>query len=199
MVRSVGYRPLAQDDLKEIYDWLARQAGPDVALELVEAIEERCDRLGISSTGRQRPEIGRGVLSIPFRRRGVIAYRIVQGEVEIIGALALHAEVEIHPRQHGGEIPVELGGDELRQAGESESVASSGDGFRRTGVGEGGGEQERVGEQDTRCIFGLPVGLVKELLDFLQVVERLAALAAVEFEAQPERERAQPVLHAQPY
>ncbi len=87
MTRSVIYRPLARDDLKEIYDWLALEAGPEVALGLVEAIEERGDRLGISSTGRQRPEIGSGVLSIPFRRRGVIAYRIVQDEVEIIGIL----------------------------------------------------------------------------------------------------------------
>jgi plasmid stabilization system protein ParE len=87
VTRSVIYRPLARDDLKEIYDWLEPRAGTDGALELIEALEERCDRLGIFSTGRPRPEVGLGVLSIPFRRRGVIAYRIVQDEVEIIGIL----------------------------------------------------------------------------------------------------------------
>ncbi|HZG46568.1 MAG TPA: type II toxin-antitoxin system RelE/ParE family toxin [Allosphingosinicella sp.] len=87
MTRSVTYRPFARDDLKQIYDWLTPAAGPEVALGLVEAIEERCDRLGVSSTGRPRPEIGPGIMSIPFRKRGVIAYRIVEDEVEIIGIL----------------------------------------------------------------------------------------------------------------
>lgn len=88
MARRVVYRPLARDDLKAIYDWLDKEAGPAVAWELIEAIEERCDTLALlPGRGTPRPEIAEGVRSIPFRRRGVIAYRVDPEEVVIIGIM----------------------------------------------------------------------------------------------------------------
>ncbi len=88
MALRIVYRPLARDDLKDIYDALEKAAGPEVAFGVVEAIEKRCETLStFLERGTPRPEIGPGVRSIPFRRRATIAYRVDAEEISVIGIM----------------------------------------------------------------------------------------------------------------
>jgi toxin ParE1/3/4 len=87
-VRELVYRPLAREDLAEIYWRRAEREGFASASELVSAILDRCEGLtAFSERGTPRPEIGPGVRSIPFRRKAVIAYVVRPDTVAIIGVM----------------------------------------------------------------------------------------------------------------
>ncbi|HEY0413295.1 MAG TPA: type II toxin-antitoxin system RelE/ParE family toxin [Allosphingosinicella sp.] len=87
-MRELIYRPLAQDDLAEIYLRRAEIEGFDSAAELVSAIQDRCEGLtSFSERGTPRPEIGPGVRSVPFRRKAVIAYVVEAEAVVIVGIM----------------------------------------------------------------------------------------------------------------
>lgn len=87
-MRDLAYRPLAREDLAEIYWRRAEREGFASASELVLAIQDRCEGLtAFSERGTPRPEIGPGVRSIPFRRKAVIAYVVRPDTVVIIGIL----------------------------------------------------------------------------------------------------------------
>jgi len=87
-VRELVYRPLAREDLAEIFWRRAEREGLASASELVSAIQDRCEGLtAFSERGTPRPEIGSGVRSIPFRRKAVIAYLVRAETVVIIGIL----------------------------------------------------------------------------------------------------------------
>lgn len=92
----VIWRPRARADLFALYDWIAGQAGGDVAFRYTSAIERTTAELAtFPERGTPRPDLGPGMRSIAHRRRTVIAYRVLPDTVEIV-ALA-----------HGGR---ELGG-----------------------------------------------------------------------------------------
>lgn len=87
-MRELVYRPLAREDLAEIYWRRADREGFDSASELVSAIQDRCEGLvSFSERGTPRPDIGPGVRSIPFRRKAVIAYLVRPAAVVIIGII----------------------------------------------------------------------------------------------------------------
>ena len=87
-MRELVYRPLAREDLAEIYWRRAELEGFTSASELVSAIQDRCEGLTtFSERGTPRPEIGPGVRSVPFRRKAVIAYLVRPDAVVIIGIM----------------------------------------------------------------------------------------------------------------
>lgn len=87
-MRELVYRPLARDDLAEIFWSRAELEGFASADALVSAIQDRCEGLTTySERGTPRPEIGPGVRSVPFRRKGVIAYLVHPKAVVIIGVM----------------------------------------------------------------------------------------------------------------
>jgi toxin ParE1/3/4 len=87
-VRELVYRPLAREDLAEIFWRRAEREGFASASELVSAIQDRCEGLTtFSERGTPRPEIGLGVRSVPFRRKAVIAYLVRADAVVIIGII----------------------------------------------------------------------------------------------------------------
>lgn len=87
-MRELVYRPLALEDLAEIYRRRAEREGFASASELVSAIQDRCEGLAsFSERGTPRPEVGPGVRSIPFRRKAVIAYLVRPAAVVIIGII----------------------------------------------------------------------------------------------------------------
>jgi toxin ParE1/3/4 len=87
-VRELVYRPLAREDLAEIYWRRAELEGLASADALVSAIQDRCEGLtSFSERGTPRPEICPGVRSIPFRRKAVIAYLVRRDAVVIIGIM----------------------------------------------------------------------------------------------------------------
>ncbi len=82
----VRLRAAANQDLKDIYDWIVSQSGyPQIAGKLVGRILDRCESLGeFPMKGRARDDLQQGIRILPFERSAVIAYRVLAGEVEVI-------------------------------------------------------------------------------------------------------------------
>ncbi len=83
---TVRLRARANQDLKDIYDWVVAESGyPQIAEKLIARIFDRCESLGeFPMMGRARDDLQPGVRILPFERIAVIAYRILAGEVEVI-------------------------------------------------------------------------------------------------------------------
>jgi len=76
--------PRAEQDLEDIENYLAREAGVETAVRVVDDILERLAKLEeiASSAGTPRPDLGTGVRSWPLGRY-VAYYRESRGEIEI--------------------------------------------------------------------------------------------------------------------
>jgi toxin ParE1/3/4 len=104
VVRELVYRPLAREDLAEIYRRRAEAEGAQSAAELVSAIQDRCDGLTtFPERGTPRPEIGPGLRSIPFRRKAVIAYLVEPDAVAIVGIM--YGGRDLGALQEPGRLP----------------------------------------------------------------------------------------------
>lgn len=68
-----------------LYGWIADQADPDTALEYTRLIEAHAAKLAtFPERGTPRDDLAAGVRTTPYRRRTVIAYRVLEDEVEIL-------------------------------------------------------------------------------------------------------------------
>jgi toxin ParE1/3/4 len=77
---------LALADLARIGDWVAANAGADMALAYLDRIETACAGLAeFPHRGTPRDDLGPGVRTISFEKRATIAYRIEAGGVLILG------------------------------------------------------------------------------------------------------------------
>ena len=83
---TVLLRADANQDLKNIYDWVVSETGyPPIAEKLVDRIFDRCESLGeFPLKGRARDDLRQGMRILPFERTAVIAYRVLTHEVEVI-------------------------------------------------------------------------------------------------------------------
>lgn len=82
---AVVWRPQARDDLLALYEWIAEQADPDTAFEYTSKIEAHATKLAnFPERGTPRDDLAAGVRTTPYRRRTVIAYRVLDEEVEIL-------------------------------------------------------------------------------------------------------------------
>jgi len=85
MKHKVSFRPQAEDDLFELYRYIATEAGLAVAGGYVERIEAACLGLEIfPHRGRSRDDIRPGLRILGFERRAVIVYRLLGSEVVIV-------------------------------------------------------------------------------------------------------------------
>ncbi|MBI3797222.1 MAG: type II toxin-antitoxin system RelE/ParE family toxin [Deltaproteobacteria bacterium] len=77
--RKVVFRPLAEDDLTDLYHYTAERSGnSDTALKYVRRLRAYCDTLfAFPKRGRQRDDLRQGVRVVGCERRAVIAYRIL--------------------------------------------------------------------------------------------------------------------------
>jgi toxin ParE1/3/4 len=83
--RTVIFSDQANIDLREIYNWLADQAGPFVALAYVERISAFINRLDLASErGTLRNDLMPGLRIIGFERRVTIAFTVDQAQVTIL-------------------------------------------------------------------------------------------------------------------
>ena len=81
----VTFRPQAEADLRELYDFIAEDAGTGIAGAYIERIEAAC--LGLETfplRGRARDGIRPGIRSLGFERLATIVYRVLKSEVVII-------------------------------------------------------------------------------------------------------------------
>lgn len=81
----IVWRPKARDDLLSLYDWIAGQADPATAYDYTAEIEAHVRKLShFPERGTPRGDLGEGIRTTPYRRRTIIAYRVMDGAVEII-------------------------------------------------------------------------------------------------------------------
>ena len=82
---QVVWRPLARADLLALYDWIAGQADPDTAFAYTGKIEAKAAKLAIyPERGTPRDDLVPGLRTMPYRRKVVIAYHVLENEVEIL-------------------------------------------------------------------------------------------------------------------
>jgi toxin ParE1/3/4 len=85
VTHRIVWRQAAQDDLDNLYDWIADQAGNETAYNYTSRIKAHVDKLAdLPGWGAPREELGPGVRTIAYRRRTVIAYLASGESVEIL-------------------------------------------------------------------------------------------------------------------
>lgn len=84
--RRVVLSPDAQADLASIYDWIADQASPAVAMAYVERLESHVMGFEVASErGTRRDHIRQGLRTTGFERRLTIAFEVAADRVTILG------------------------------------------------------------------------------------------------------------------
>lgn len=84
MLHRIVFSPEAQDDLIELYDYIAEHASPDVALAYLTRIEACC--LGLATfpeRGTRRDDLAPGLRTLGFERRVTIAFQVDRHAVMI--------------------------------------------------------------------------------------------------------------------
>lgn len=85
---GVVFAPEAEDDLAELYDYIAEHGSPTVAARYTEAIIEYCEGLAsFAHRGTRRDDIRPGLRNTNYKRRAVIAFEVNEGSdtVAIMG------------------------------------------------------------------------------------------------------------------
>jgi toxin ParE1/3/4 len=85
-VRNLFLRPAAEDDLTELYRYIAEQSGsPERAIGYIRRVRAACEKLKtFPEVGRSRDDLRPGVRVLGFERRVVIVYTVLSsGDVEI--------------------------------------------------------------------------------------------------------------------
>ena len=83
--RRLVFRPSAETDLNELYDYLSERAGPDRAIAYIGRIERACDALrDFPERGLSRDDLAQGIRLIGFERRASIAFLVEPECVRIV-------------------------------------------------------------------------------------------------------------------
>ena len=84
--RKVVLSPDAVADLANLYDWIADQASPDVALAYIGRLESHVMSFEVASErGTRRDHIREGLRTTGFERRLTIAFEVSADQVTILG------------------------------------------------------------------------------------------------------------------
>src|ERR1700693_4832937 len=90
----VDWSPEAEHDLLAVWNYLAREASPDVADEQLRSLDRACEALAQwPHSGRARDELFRGVRSIAVEAY-VVFYRVEDSAIEIIRGLHERRDVD---------------------------------------------------------------------------------------------------------
>lgn len=91
----VRFRPEALQDLSEIHDYVADNAGAVVAARYLGRIEQACVALAsLPERGTLREDLGAGLRIVGFERRVTIVFRVLAGDVQIVRVLAAGRDVD---------------------------------------------------------------------------------------------------------
>lgn len=86
--RAIVVSAEARNDLFLIYDWIARAATPQTALNYVERIERFCAQLAVGAErGTLRDAVRPGLRTLGFERRATIAFTVDDDRVTILRVL----------------------------------------------------------------------------------------------------------------
>jgi toxin ParE1/3/4 len=85
---SVSFRPLARRDLIELDNFIADEAGEEVAAACIGRLEAVCLALrAFPERGRRRDDIRPGLRTIGFERRALIAFQAMEREAVVVRIL----------------------------------------------------------------------------------------------------------------
>jgi toxin ParE1/3/4 len=85
---EIVWRPGARADLRALYDWIAVNSDTSTAFAYVGDLQAHVEELAyFPHRGTPRDDLALGMRTRPFRRRTVVAYRVVETRVEILGLL----------------------------------------------------------------------------------------------------------------
>ena len=88
MRHDVIWQPEARSDLYAISDWIAERAGIDTALAYAARIEAFVARLEhFPNRGTARVSMPKGVRTVTFERRVIVAYRVEGSLVRILSLI----------------------------------------------------------------------------------------------------------------
>ena len=86
MSHRVVFSPEAQEQLAELYRYIAQAASPDIAARYTDAIVTYCESLRtFPHRGTRRDDVRPGLRITNYRKRAVIAFYVDAGQVSIIG------------------------------------------------------------------------------------------------------------------
>jgi toxin ParE1/3/4 len=82
---KVVFRDEANADLIALYDYIANESSPTLAIAYVRRIRDACMALEhFPERGTKRDDIIKGLRTIGFERRVTIAFRVFKAKVEIV-------------------------------------------------------------------------------------------------------------------
>lgn len=83
---SVVFTPEAEDQLVELYRYVAAAGSAEVAARYIDEIVACCEDLSVfPHRGKARDDIRPGLRTVGFRRRVVIAFAVLGANVVVIG------------------------------------------------------------------------------------------------------------------
>lgn len=86
MSYSVVFSPEAQEQLTQLYRYIAQAASPDIAARYTEAIVDYCESLStFPLRGTRREDVRPGLRITNYKKRVVIAFGVGSEVVTIIG------------------------------------------------------------------------------------------------------------------
>ena len=86
MTFSVVFTPEAEEQILELYRYVAAAGSPEVAARYTEAIVAFCEELAMfPHRGKPRDDIRPGLRTVGFRRRVVVAFAVLDRDVVIVG------------------------------------------------------------------------------------------------------------------
>lgn len=102
MSRAVVFAPEAQNDLIDLYDYIADHRSPTRALGDLNRIEKACMSLkSLPERGTRRDDLRPGMRLLGFERRVMIAFRVSPDSVAILRILNGGRNVELaFPDEH---------------------------------------------------------------------------------------------------
>jgi toxin ParE1/3/4 len=96
VTRPVVFTPEAQDDLLDLYDYIADRGSPSRALHYVERIEETCMSLSIlPERGTRCDDLRAGLRVMGFEHRESIAFQVRAESVAVLRILYGGRSVEL--------------------------------------------------------------------------------------------------------
>ena len=86
MPYRVIFAPEAEEQLLELFDYIANAASPDIALRYTNALVSYCESFcNFPYRGNRRDDIRPGLRTTNYRKRTVIAFTVSDATISIIG------------------------------------------------------------------------------------------------------------------
>ena len=94
---QIVFTPVAEDQIAELYQYIAGEASHKIALRYVESLINYCESLAVfPHSGLRREDIRPGLRITHFRGRTAIAFAIQQSRIEILGIFHGGRDYAVH-------------------------------------------------------------------------------------------------------